>query len=26
MDGKYPSMPKISFACVDIRDVAEAHL
>ena len=26
MQGKYPGMPRLHFSCVDVRDVAEAHL
>lgn len=26
MRGKYPGMPRLHFACVDVRDVAEAHV
>ena len=26
MQGKYPGAPKLSFVCVDVRDVAEAHV
>ena len=26
MTGQFPAIPKISYAMVDVRDVAEAHL
>jgi hypothetical protein len=26
MNSKNPGLPKISFPCVDVRDVAKAHL
>ena len=26
LNGKYPFLPKVRFGCVDVRDVAQAHL